>query len=82
MVRKDNRGVDFGLWSSVPMSTLSLPLDVHTGRIARQLGLMSRKQNDWKAVAEIDGVLRSFDPEDPAKYDFALFGMGVSGELG
>ncbi len=81
MVRKDQQGVDFGIWSSVPMSSLSLPLDVHTGRIARQLGLMQRKQNDWKAVAEIDAVLREFDPKDPAKYDFALFGMGVSGEL-
>jgi len=82
MVRKDKHGVDFGIWPSVPMSSLSLPLDVHTGRIARQLGLLKRKQNDWKAVAEIDAMLRSFDPNDPAKYDFALFGMGVSGELG
>lgn len=81
MVRKDDKGVDFGLWSSVPMSTLSLPLDVHTGRIARELGLLKRRQNDWKAVQEIDTALRAFDPEDPVKYDFALFGIGVSGEL-
>lgn len=82
MARRDSKGVDFGIWPSVPMSSLSLPLDVHTGRIARQLGLLKRKQNDWKAVAEIDAALREFDPKDPVKYDFALFGMGVSGELG
>ena len=77
MVRKDNNGVDFGLWNSIPMSGLFLPLDVHTGNVARKLGLLKRKQNDWKAVEEITQVLRSFDPADPIKYDFALFGLGV-----
>lgn len=77
MVRKDNRGVDFGIWNKIPMSELFLPLDVHTGNIARKLGLLSRKQNDWKAVEEITAVLRKFDSKDPIKYDFALFGLGV-----
>ena len=77
MVRKDNRGVDFGIWKSISPSILSCPLDVHSGNVARKLGLLSRKQNDAKAVAELDKVLRSFDSEDPVKYDFALFGLGA-----
>ncbi len=77
MIRRDDRGVDFGIWDSISPSILSCPLDVHSGRIARKLGLLKRKQNDAKAVAELDQVLRSLDPEDPAKYDFALFGLGV-----
>lgn len=77
MVRKDYTGVDFGLWNKIPMSALFLPLDVHTGNVARKLGLLKRKQNDWKAVEEITSVLRKFDPHDPVKYDFALFGLGV-----
>lgn len=77
MVRKDNRGVDFGLWDSIPMSELHLPLDVHTGNIARKLGLLERTQNDWKSVAEIQEHLVQLDPEDPCKYDFALFGLGA-----
>lgn len=77
MVRKDNNGVDFGIWNSIPMSDLFLPLDVHTGNVARKLGLLKRKQNDWRAVDEITSVLRKFDKEDPIKYDFALFGLGV-----
>jgi uncharacterized protein (TIGR02757 family) len=77
MVRKDNKGVDFGLWNKIPMSELFLPLDVHTGNVARKLGLLRRKQNDWKAVEEITEVLRKFDPNDPVKYDFALFGLGI-----
>lgn len=77
MVRCDDNGVDFGLWKNIPMSALMLPLDVHTGDVARALGLLHRKQNDWKAVEEITGVLRSFDPADPIKYDFALFGIGA-----
>jgi uncharacterized protein (TIGR02757 family) len=77
MVRRDNRGVDFGIWKSVSPSILSCPLDVHSGNVARKLGLVKRKQNDAKAVAELDMVLRSFDREDPVKYDFALFGLGV-----
>ena len=78
MVRKDNRGVDFGIWDSISPSILSCPLDVHSGNIARKLGILKRKQNDAKAVTELDGVLRSFDPKDPVRYDFALFGLGVS----
>jgi len=77
MVRKDNNGVDFGIWDKIPMSDLFLPLDVHTGNVARKLGLLKRKQNDWKAVEEVTGILRAFDPNDPVKYDFALFGLGV-----
>jgi uncharacterized protein (TIGR02757 family) len=77
MVRKDRAGVDFGLWSSILPSKLSCPLDVHTGNVARKLGLLKRGQNDAKAVAELDAVLRRFDPEDPVKYDFALFGLGI-----
>lgn len=77
-VRKDHKGVDFGIWNGRLLpSQLSLPLDVHTGNIARKLGLLHRKQNDAKAVQEIDQVLRSFDPTDPVKYDFALFGLGA-----
>lgn len=77
MVRNDNNGVDFGLWNNISMADLFLPLDVHTGNVARKLGLLKRKQNDWKAVEEVTEVLRIFDPNDPVKYDFALFGLGV-----
>lgn len=77
MVRKDHTGVDFGLWKDIPPSSLSCPLDVHTGRVARRLGLLKRKLNDSKAVQELDHSLRSFDPQDPVKYDFALFGLGL-----
>lgn len=77
MVRKDESGVDFGLWDSIPMSALQIPLDVHTGRQARQLGLLKRRQDDWKSVEELTRKLREFDSEDPVKYDFALFGLGV-----
>ena len=77
MVRKDNAGVDFGLWNNINPSLLSIPLDVHSGRVARKLGLLHRTQNDWKAVEELDISLRKFDAKDPVKYDFALFGLGV-----
>jgi uncharacterized protein (TIGR02757 family) len=77
MVRKDNRGVDFGIWNSISPSILSCPLDVHSGNVARKLGLLTRKQNDSKAVSELDMNLREMDIEDPVKYDFALFGLGV-----
>lgn len=77
MVRSDLLGVDFGLWKKIPSSALMLPLDVHTGNVARKLGLLTRTQNDWRAVEEITQKLREFDPEDPIKYDFALFGLGV-----
>lgn len=77
MVRNDKRGVDFGLWPSILPSQLSCPLDVHSGKIARKLGLMQRKQNDAKALKELDTALRKLDPADPVKYDFALFGLGA-----
>jgi uncharacterized protein (TIGR02757 family) len=78
MVRKDNHGVDFGIWNSIPVSGLYIPLDIHSGNIARKLGLLTRKANDWRAVEELTAVLRLFDPEDPVKYDYALFGLGVN----
>ncbi|MDR2126828.1 MAG: TIGR02757 family protein [Prevotellaceae bacterium] len=78
MVRKDKRGVDFGLWKTVPMSAIYLPLDVHSGNMGRALGLLSRKQNDWKAVEEVTQNLREFDAEDPVRFDFALFGAGIN----
>ena len=81
MVRNDDRGVDFGIWKSISPSVLSCPLDVHSGNIARQLGILTRKQNDAKAVEELDSALRSFDPADPVKYDFALFGLGVNAKI-
>jgi len=77
MIRSDKAGVDFGLWKQIPSSALMLPLDVHTGNVARKLGLLTRTQNDWRAVEEVTAKLRDFDPEDPIKYDFALFGLGV-----
>ncbi|MGM0479155.1 MAG: TIGR02757 family protein [Bacteroidota bacterium] len=77
MVRRDKNGVDFGLWNSISPAQLCLPLDVHTGRVARSMGLLRRKQNDWKAVEEMMQALRLFDPKDPVKYDYALFGLGV-----
>lgn len=78
MVRNDNKGVDFGLWKKISPSKLMLPLDVHTARVGRGLGLLNRKKNDWKAVEEITNSLRTFDSSDPIKYDFALFGFGVN----
>ena len=77
MVRKDDHGVDFGLWKKISPSDLFCPLDIHTGNVARKLGLITRKQNDWKAVEELTVNLRSFDPTDPVKYDLALFGLGI-----
>ncbi|WP_261511378.1 TIGR02757 family protein [Chryseobacterium paludis] len=81
MVRKDKRSVDFGIWENIDQKHLSIPLDVHTGNISRKLGLITRTQNDWKTVEELDKVIRQFDDKDPAKYDFALFGLGVSKEF-
>jgi uncharacterized protein (TIGR02757 family) len=78
MVRKDNHGVDFGIWNKITPSELYIPLDLHTGNTARRLGLLKRRINDWKAVEELTDLLRYFDPEDPVKYDFALFGLGVN----
>ena len=81
MVRRDDRGVDFGLWRRIPMSALYLPLDVHSGNMGRALGLLRRRQNDWKATEEITASLREFDAEDPVRYDFSLFGAGIDGFL-
>jgi uncharacterized protein (TIGR02757 family) len=78
MVRKDNFGVDFGIWKRIDPSLLFIPLDLHSGNTARKLGLLLRKMNDWKAVEELTEILRGFDPADPVKYDFALFGLGVN----
>lgn len=77
MVRKDNKGVDLGIWNSISPSQLVCPLDVHSGNVARKLDLIQRKQNDWKAVSELMDNLSLFDSEDPVKYDFALFGLGA-----
>ncbi|MFV8270186.1 TIGR02757 family protein [Flavobacterium sp. GT2N3] len=77
MVRQDTKGVDLGIWKSISPASLSCPLDVHSGNVARKLGMLTRKQNDGKALAELDMKLREFDANDPVKYDFALFGLGV-----
>ena len=76
-VRNDNTGVDLGIWDNISPSKLSCPLDVHSGNVARKLGLLNRKQNDSKALLELDSSLRLLDPTDPVKYDFALFGLGI-----
>ena len=78
MVRKDNLGVDFGIWDTIQSKDLFIPLDVHVGRVARELNLLKRKQNDWLAVSELTNALRRLDPNDPVKYDYALFGIGVA----
>ena len=79
MVRADKRGVDFGIWKNTHFTArhLMCPLDVHSGNVARKLGLLQRTQNDWKAVQELTSNLRKYDASDPVKYDFALFGLGV-----
>jgi uncharacterized protein (TIGR02757 family) len=77
MVRCDKVGVHFGLWENIETAVLKLPLDVHTSNVGRKLGLLTRKQNDWQAVEEITTKLAAFDKNDPVKYDFALFGLGV-----
>lgn len=79
MVRKDEQGVDFGLWEKIPASALLMPLDVHVRRVAQALNLLHRKQNDFQAVEELTAQMRLLDPEDPVKYDFALFGLGLNG---
>ncbi len=81
MVRNDNKGVDFGLWKGISPADLLCPLDLHSGNVARRLGLLERKQDDWRAVEELTANLRTFDPFDPVKYDFALFGSGVNEKL-
>jgi uncharacterized protein (TIGR02757 family) len=77
MVRKDNKGVDFGIWNTIKPADLICPCDVHVDRVARKLGLISRKQTDWQTAVELSAELSKFDPIDPVKYDFALFGLGV-----
>ncbi|TXK44288.1 TIGR02757 family protein [Pontibacter qinzhouensis] len=77
MVRKDNAGVDFGIWNNIPMADLVCPCDVHVERVARRLCLITRKQMDWETAEELTRHLRTFDPTDPVRYDFALFGLGV-----
>jgi uncharacterized protein (TIGR02757 family) len=82
MVRDDDKGVDFGLWKRIPQHALICPIDVHVDRTARQLGLITRKQTDWKTAVELTENLRSLDPNDPVKYDFALFGLSVDQKNG
>ena len=79
-VRHDDRGVDFGLWRRIPMSALYMPLDIHTGRMGRNLGLLDRKQSDWKAVEELTASLRELHADDPVRYDYSLFGLGITGD--
>lgn len=79
-VRHDDRGVDFGMWRRIPMSALYMPLDIHTGRMGRNLGLLNRKQSDWKAVEELTASLRELCANDPVRYDYSLFGLGISGD--
>lgn len=76
-MREDDRGVDFGLWKQIPMSELVCPIDLHVDRTARALGLLTRKQTDWSAAMELTTNLRLLDPNDPVKYDFALFGLSI-----
>jgi uncharacterized protein (TIGR02757 family) len=77
MVRKDGNGVDFGSWNQIKPADLICPCDVHVDRVARQFGLIQRKQTDWRTAEELTNNLKSFDSEDPVKYDFALFGIGI-----
>jgi uncharacterized protein (TIGR02757 family) len=81
MVRRDSRGVDFGIWKTISPSQLVCPVDVHVGRIARRFNLIQRKQTDWQTALELTSHLKQFDPDDPVKYDFALFGIGVTEKL-
>ena len=82
MVRSDDKGVDFGIWKRISPSQLICPCDLHVERVARKLGLITRKQVDWQAAVELTGHLRDFDPKDPVKYDFALFGLGIEEKFG
>jgi uncharacterized protein (TIGR02757 family) len=77
MVRKDDRGVDFGLWRSIDPAELICPCDLHVDRVARKLGLIQRKQTDWLTAVQLTNHLKALDPADPVKYDFALFGLGI-----
>ena len=80
MVRNDNRGVDFGIWKMISPSELICPVDVHVARVSKHFNLLKRKQVDWLAAIELTEQLRKFDKKDPVKYDFALFGIGISEE--
>ena len=79
MVRYDDRGVDFGLWRQLKAADLFCPVDVHVARMARHLNLLGRKQADWQATKELTSALRQLDPDDPVRFDFALFGLGIEG---
>jgi uncharacterized protein (TIGR02757 family) len=81
MVRRDENGVDFGIWKSISPAQLICPLDVHSGRVARKLGLLTHKQNNWKGAVELTANLRELDTEDPVRFDYVLFGLGVDGDL-
>lgn len=81
MVRKDNKGVDFGIWKNISPSLLICPIDLHVARVAKRLGILTRKQTGWQAAFELTSYLRTLDPQDPVKYDFALFGLGVMEKL-
>lgn len=80
MVRRDDRAVDFGIWDEIPMSALYIPLDLHSGKVARELGLLKRKPDDWRSVSYLTHKLREFDDNDPVKYDYALFGLSAIGK--
>lgn len=82
MVRKDNNGVDFGIWDRIKPARLIMPCDLHVDRVARRLKLITRKQTDWQTAVELTEHLRDFDPLDPVKYDFALFGLGIEERWG
>ena len=77
MIRNDKKGVDFGLWKNIKPSALICPIDVHVARVARKMGLIKRKQTDWQTALELTEALRKLDKDDPVKYDFALFSLGV-----
>ncbi len=77
MVRQDNRQVDFGIWKNISAAQLICPVDLHVARVAKRLNLLQRKQTDWRAATELTAYLRSLDKNDPVKYDFALFALGV-----
>jgi uncharacterized protein (TIGR02757 family) len=78
MVRKDQQGVDFGIWKNISPAQLVCPIDLHVARVARRFGLLKRKQTDWQAAIELTENLKKLDPLDPVKYDFALFGLGIN----
>jgi uncharacterized protein (TIGR02757 family) len=82
MVRKDNNGVDFGIWNRIKPSDLICPCDLHVDRVARNFKLITRKQTDWQTAFELTERLKEFDPADPVKYDFALFGLGIEERWG